>query len=200
MIDVVSLEIRYGDSLGFLPIPTDLSRLQLFMSFAGGLSYKRGFDLQLVHQMDGYSCAITVCDLISELVLCTTPWVPQERDLRRVEYALFLCLAHKLCSQSDLDMSDDSLLAIKGGVLARNGPLRLLSNIQAVQDPVTAISSPVVEQASEYEIANTDSSAAVGHSSSPNPTILASRVKRSSDGLDEPNPGMVLVFLHVQRS
>jgi hypothetical protein len=95
------------------------------MSFAGGHQYTRGTDLQPVHQMDNYSCAIAVCNLMSELALNTLPWIPQERDLRRIEYALFLCISAKLCLPCDLELSDDSLLAIKGGVLACDNAGRL---------------------------------------------------------------------------
>jgi hypothetical protein len=64
---------------------------------------------------------------MSELSLGTLPWVPKERELRRIKYALFLCISAKICSLQDLGMSDELLHAIKAGVLAPDRQGNLLS-------------------------------------------------------------------------
>jgi hypothetical protein len=105
---------------------------------ATGYQYTHGVDLQPNHQTDAYSCAITVCDLMSELSLGILPWVPKERKLQRIGYTLFLCISAKICSSQDLGMSDESLHAIKAGVLAPNRRGNLLSPTRAMTDILTS--------------------------------------------------------------
>jgi hypothetical protein len=136
-LNLKTRQICYGDALGGSPNPEDISSLRRFLGHITTSSFASGSDLQMSRQTDGHSCAITVCDLICELTMGTRPWIPSERNLRRVEYALFLCLGTNICSSEDLGMGSEALKNIKNGVLAADDMVCLRFNDQQNSWPTT---------------------------------------------------------------
>jgi hypothetical protein len=114
-IDVRARLIRFGDSLGGTYVPADLARLQRFLVHATSATppVDVGPPLRMNKQLDGYSCAITIWDLICEEVFRGDPWIDKEKHLRRVEYAILLGLHSGLVTANDLELPSESLRYLK---------------------------------------------------------------------------------------
>jgi hypothetical protein len=114
-IDVCAWLIRFGDSLGGTYVPANLARLQRFLvhtTFATP-PVDVGPPLRMNKQLDGYSCAITIWDLICKEVFRGDPWIDKEKHLRRVEHAILLGLHSGLVTADNLELPSESLHYLK---------------------------------------------------------------------------------------
>jgi hypothetical protein len=152
-IDVRERVIRFGDALGGMYAPSDLARLQRFLdrTVPGLPPYRSGPPLQMNRQLDSYSCAITTWDLICEEVFEGDPWTDEEKHVRRVEYALLLCLGSKIVTAEDLGLPVSALLDMKSArnvredksmsqVIARS-PSAMSSDLYDDQPPYSSLPS-----------------------------------------------------------
>jgi hypothetical protein len=203
LLDLDKSSIRYGDSLRWSVDHADVRRLQRWAAKMVDAVPKLERGLESAHQgEDSYSCAVVVWNTVERLLFDGSPWTHQEADVRRVSYAIMLCVTGGTYSCAHFGLADDTFAS---GASARTPCLR-----RAEEDFYERVGDDEIDlkdvqhysRSSDYELGedellNTSSADAPAQSSSPN--VPSDGDESESYGHPSSGP-QTLLHLERQRS